>query len=292
MTVYGKDCGIVLKAGDREMGLPYTGETIRETARVWEEYAPIEGDGLRRVISQPSGVTGCVTTALTMGTAPLLLALALGRAELPVFVSETRGMFRHGLCLVSAEGGPSFDVIQDRRQGRKVFERCYVAGFELRIHRAETLGLSAVKLRVDIAGDCPAVVYPYQEIVGTNTGERFTENGVTYEIDGAKYRDIYGLTLTTEKKAGTKTIVMLHRVLRSQNSYPSFIEKLTISAHLFRDQYEDRRFGLFRLFLSRLVLLADETAVESGGAVIGPLRYYCAGGVSAEVFTPDDGILL
>jgi hypothetical protein len=290
MTVYGKDCAIVLKAGGREMSLPYAGETIRETSKVWEEYAAIEGDGLRRVISRPSGVTGCVTTPLTIGTAPLLLALILGRAELPVFVSETRGMFRHGLYLVSS--GSTFDVIQDRGDGPKVFEGCGVAGFELRIHRSETLGPSALKLRVDIAGERPAGVYPYQELPAMDTGERFTEDGVSYEIDGTKRRDIYGLTITTEKIAGTKTIVNLHRVLRSQNNYPAFIEKLTISAHLFRDRYEDRRFGLFRLFLSRLVLLVDETAIESGGAVIGPLRYYCAGGVSAEAFTTDDGALL
>jgi hypothetical protein len=31
--------------------------------------------------------------------------------------------------------------------------------------------------------------------------------------------------------------------------------------------------------------MADETAVDAPGAVIGPLRYYVAGNVSAEVFT-------
>jgi hypothetical protein len=145
---------------------------------------------------------------------------------------------------------------------------------------------------VDIAGELPATVYPYQEIAGTDAGERFLESGVTYEIDGTKHRDIYGLIVTTEKTAGTKTVVMLHRVLGSQTIYPVSIEKLTITAQLFRERYEDRRFGLFRLSLSALELLADETAIESGGAVIGPLRYFCSGGVSADVFTTDDGVLV
>jgi hypothetical protein len=44
---------------------------------------------------------------------------------------------------------------------------------------------------------------------------------------------------------------------------------------------------MFRLILSRLVLMADETVVDSADAVIGPLRYYVAGMVAAEVFTTE-----
>jgi hypothetical protein len=54
---------------------------------------------------------------------------------------------------------------------------------------------------------------------------------------------------------------------------------------LFRGRYEYRAFGCFRLQLSKLLLMADETAVDAPDAVIGPLRYYVAGNVSAEVFT-------
>jgi hypothetical protein len=48
---------------------------------------------------------------------------------------------------------------------------------------------------------------------------------------------------------------------------------------------------MFRLSLSRLVLVADETAVDCADAVIGPLRYYVAGMVQTEVFTTDGGNL-
>ena len=42
---------------------------------------------------------------------------------------------------------------------------------------------------------------------------------------------------------------------------------------------------MFRITLKRLVLTADETAVDCADGVIGPLRYYVAGTVNAEVFT-------
>jgi hypothetical protein len=42
---------------------------------------------------------------------------------------------------------------------------------------------------------------------------------------------------------------------------------------------------MFRITLKRLVPTADETAIDCADAVIGPLRYYVAGTVNAEVFT-------
>jgi hypothetical protein len=66
---------------------------------------------------------------------------------------------------------------------------------------------------------------------------------------------------------------------------------MEITAQLFRDHYEFRSYGAFRLSLSRLVLMADETMINSGDAVIGPLRYYCAGGLSADVFNTDEGVI-
>jgi hypothetical protein len=44
---------------------------------------------------------------------------------------------------------------------------------------------------------------------------------------------------------------------------------------------------MFRITLKRLMLMADETAVDAANAVIGPLRYYCVGPVQVEVFTTD-----
>jgi hypothetical protein len=42
---------------------------------------------------------------------------------------------------------------------------------------------------------------------------------------------------------------------------------------------------MFRVTLTRLVLVSDETAADCAGALISPRRYYAAGKVSAEVFT-------
>jgi hypothetical protein len=67
--------------------------------------------------------------------------------------------------------------------------------------------------------------------------------------------------------------------------FPNVIDTLTITAQLLRDKYEDRHYGMFRLVLTGLTLIADETDVDCADAVIGPLRYYCAGKTSAEVFT-------
>jgi hypothetical protein len=116
-------------------------------------------------------------------------------------------------------------------------------------------------------------------------------NRVTYRINGTEYPNIYGLTLSTKKEGGTKTELWIKRSLEQGGDLPGIIDKLTITAQLLRDKYEYRHYGMFRLTLSRLVLTADETAIESTDAVIGPLRYYVAGTVNAEVFTSDGGNL-
>ena len=58
-----------------------------------------------------------------------------------------------------------------------------------------------------------------------------------------------------------------------------------MTALLLRDCYEERHFGKFRITLRRLVLVHDETSVECDDSVIGPLRYYVNGDLTAEVFT-------
>jgi hypothetical protein len=83
MLVNGCDCLIVIKTSYREMGVPYAVETLREAVSLLKEEAAIEGDGLCRTIKKSGGVTGCVVTPLTIGTAPLLLYLAMGSAGLP-----------------------------------------------------------------------------------------------------------------------------------------------------------------------------------------------------------------
>ena len=63
------------------------------------------------------------------------------------------------------------------------------------------------------------------------------------------------------------------------------VEELVITAKLLRDKYENRHFGTFRITLKRLVLVSDETSVNSTDAVIGPIRFYVSGSVMTEVFT-------
>jgi hypothetical protein len=270
----------------RETGLPYSEETIREAVSLLTEEAPIEGDGSCRAIRKSGGITGCVVTPLTIGTAPLLLYLAMGSAGLPLYVSETRNLYLYKLNLLPMEDSTRFDLVQERGGSRKLYEGCAVTGFELRIVRGE-----AVKLKLDISGEHPPVLYPYQDMASTEKGERFMGDGVTYRINGKEYTNIYGLTLFVKKESGAKTELWIKRVLEPGMDIPDLIEELTITAQLLREKYEYRHYGMFRITLKRLVLAADETAIDCTVAVIGPLRYYCAGPVQAEAFTVDGGIL-
>jgi hypothetical protein len=280
MMVNGRDCLIVIKTEYREMGIPYAEETIREAVSLLTEEAAIEGDGCCRGIRKSGGIIGCVVTPLTIGTAPLLLYLAMGSSGLPLYVSETRNIYRYKLDLSPAEDSTRFDLIQERGGERRIFEGCAVTGFELRIHRGE-----AVKLKLDVKGEQSPAIYPYTDPLPGEGGERFMGDRVTYRINSTEYHNIYGLTLSSKKEGGTKTELWIKRSLEHGGDLPGIIEELTITAQLLRDKYEYRYYGMFRLTLSWLVLTADETAIDCADGVIGPLRYYVAGTVNAEVFT-------
>ena len=284
MLVNGCDCLIMIKTQYREVGIPYAEETIREAVSLLQEEAPIEGDGSCRAIRKSNGVTGCVVTPLTIGTTPLLLYLAMGSTGLPVYVSETRNIYLYRLDLLSVENGSRFDLVQERGGERKLYEGCAVTGLELRFNRGE-----AVHLKLDIKGERPPAIYPYTDPLITEGGERFMGDSVIYRINGTEYRNIYGLTLSTKKAGGTRTELWIKRSLEQGGDLPGIIEELTVTAQLLRDKYEYRHYGMFRITLKRLVLVSDETAVDCADAVIGPLRYYVAGTVNAEVFTVDDG---
>jgi hypothetical protein len=270
----------MIKTQYREMGVPYAEETIREAVSLLKEEAPIEGDGSCRAIRKSGGVTGCVVTPLTIGTAPLLLALAMGSAGLPLYVSETRNIYVYRLNLLPVEDGFRFDLVQERGGSRKLYEGCAVTGFELRFNRGET-----VHLKLDVKGERKAEVYPYTDPLPREGGERFSGDYVTYRINGNEYRNIYGLTLSAKKEGGTRTELWIKRSLEHGGDLPGIIDELTITAQLLRDNYEYRYYGMFRITLTRLVLISDETTVDCADAVIGPLRYYVAGTVNAEVFT-------
>jgi hypothetical protein len=280
MKIQGCDCSIVIKTAYKEMSVPYSEETIREAFSVLHEEAAIEGDGACRAIRKKSGVTGCVVTPMTIGTAPLLLFLAMGAVGNPVYVSETRSVFQYRLHLLPMEDTDCFDLVQERGNERKLFEGCRIHGFELRIEREQ-----AIKLKLDICGDRPAVTYPYADNFVTETGERFNGDSVTYKINGKEYKNIYGLTLVSKKQGGTKTELWIRRSLEYGDDIPEAIEELIITAQLLRDKYEYRYFGTFRITLNRLVMVSDETSINTSGAVIGPLRFYVSGSVLTEVFT-------
>jgi len=285
MIVNGCDCSIVIKTTHGEKDIPYSEETIREAVSILQEEASIEGDGICGGIRKKSGVTGCVVTPLTLGTAPLLLYLAMGSAGVPVFVSESRNMYEYRLNLIPLEDTERFDLIQDRGTERRLFEGCGVKGFELRYLRGE-----AVKLKLDICGERSGVAYPYTDDFVREGGERFNGDNVFYTINGKEYHNIYGVTISSKKEGGTKTELWIRRVLDNAVDFPQLIDEITITAQLIRDKYEVQRYGMFRITLKKLVLLADETDVKVTEAVIAPLRYYVAGMVCTDVFTYGDNL--
>ena len=264
--------------------MPYSEETLREAVSLLQEEAAIEGDGINRALRKRKGVTGCVVTPLTIGTAPLLLYLAMGSSGMPVFVSETRNVYRYRLNLLPMEDTEHFDLVQDRNGERKLYESCRVCGFELRINNDD-----AIKLKLDVTGECPSVAYPYTDTFVPETGERFNSDCVKYKINGKEYRNIYGLTLSTRKEEGTKTELWIKRALETGSDIPEIIDELTITTQLLRDKYECRHYSTFSITVKRLVLTADETNVNSTDTVVGPFRYYVAGPVCAEVFSSTGG---
>ena len=281
MFVNGYDCSIVVKTAHYETDIPYSDETVREAISLLEEEAAIEGGGNCRAIRKNCGITGCIITPLTIETAPLLLYLAMGAVGKPVYISETRDLYRYDIGLLPMEDTELFDLIQDRGMERRLFEGCRVKGFELRVMRDE-----ALKLRLDIYGERSPVVYPYSDTFERESGEWFNGDGVTYRINGKEYKNIYGVTLTSKKEGGTKTELWIKRALEQGPDIPELIEEMIITAQLLKDKYEYRHFGTFRITMKKLVLTSDETNINSADTVIGPLRYYVADTVSTEVFTP------
>jgi hypothetical protein len=193
------------------------------------------------------------------------------------------------------EDAEQFDLIQDRsgnneqltgNNERKLYENCHVQGFELRVLRGE-----AIKLKLDICGDCAPRAYPYMDTFEREQGEWFKGDCVTYKINGQEYTNIYGITLVSKKKGGTKTELWIKRALEARGDIPNLIEEMTITAQLLRDKYEHWYFGKFRITLKKLFLLSDETEINSVDTVIGPLRYYVLGNVSTEVFSSGNEVI-
>jgi hypothetical protein len=295
MLVNGCDCSIVIKTKHYEKDIPYSEETLREAISLLQEEAAIEGEGTCRAIQKRNGVIGCVVTPLTIETGPLLFYLAMGSSGIPVFVSETRNLYKHKIYLFPLRDTSIFDLIQDRGGERKLFEACRINAFELRIIRNE-----AIKLRFDIQSERSPSVYPYlekaecqaSEMNGTLIGsERFSGDNVTYKLNRQEYKNIYGLTLNTKKENGLKSDIWIRRAKEHPKDLPQIIDELVVTAQLLNDKYENRHFGLFRLTLRNLVFVSDETNVNSTDTVVGSLRYYVAGAINAEVFNSSEGLI-
>jgi hypothetical protein len=109
---------------------------------------------------------------------------------------------------------------------------------------------------------------------------------VRYEVDGVEVFGIYGFSIRTRREGKPKVFVRLHRVL-GRAVLPPVIEKLVITAQVCRDGV----CGVFRITLERLLLVADETTVNTADTVIGPLRYYAAGIISADVWSGDENLV-
>lgn len=276
----GRDVSLTLEIGGRLCAIPYTGKSIREKIAAFSLEAPLEGDGICSAITERRGTTGGFTTLLTLESVPPLFAALFGRTAGRSYLSGTRDLYRTEHALCAFESAAEFSVIE--RYGRKErrYPVCKCAGFEFRFHRGE-----ALRVHLDIDGDIPA-----QEVIHAESAksvlyesEYFSEAGVTYEIDGVEYKNIYGLTITGHKSGGCKTFARLHRAL-GDDEIPAKINTLTVTARLFRDCCEAGRRGLFRLRLSNLLLSADETVVNTADTVIGPLFYIASGDVAAESF--------
>ena len=286
MKVQGKDCSIVIKTIHKEFDVPYSEETIREAVSILQEEASIEGDGNCKAIVKKSGVTGCVVTPLTIDTVPLLLYLAFGSAGKPLYVSQTRNVYSSKLNLLPLEDTECFDLIQDRGNERRVFEDCRIQGFEFRIENDK-----AIKLKLDVCGERNAKTYLYTDDVEKTTGERFKSNCVDYYINEKINHFIYGITLSVKKVGGTKTEIWIKRILPVGNELPECIDEFIIVAKLLCTKYEFSNYGLFSIRLKNLVLISDETNINSSDTVIDPLRYYVSGCVSADVYTASDECL-
>jgi len=286
MTVNGCDCSVVIKTEHFETDIPYSDETVRAAVSMLEREASIEGDGGRKVSGKVVGTTGCLISPLTIGTAPLLLCLALGSVEKSVQLSVAGDFYRHFLCLAPVEDAERFDIVQDRGGDRVLYEGCGVEGFELRIARGD-----AVKLRLDVCGEWPPRPYPYADKTARKDGERFGGDNVVYAVNGKEDTGIYGLVVSSKRKGSWRTELWIKRALKNGPDIPQLIDELCVTAKLVRDKYDKRYFGTFKIRFGNLVRIADGTNVNSVDAVIGPVRYYVSGSVAAEVFGGRENVL-
>jgi hypothetical protein len=288
--IHGNDVLLRLVASGCDVVVPFANKTVRDKYAVLTHEAAIEGDGLRSAITERVGATGGFTTPLTIDTAPVILGAMFGDVKTSFFVSETRNLYQSNINLCAADASKRFALIEQFGNTTKEYADCVCSGFELRIHRGE-----AVKAHFDIDSGSKSREQRTEnkengeqgagngEQGNKNFGERFKEDGVAYFADGKFWYNIYAAVLSVNKVGGCKTVLTLSRVLGNED-LPEHIDLIDISVRLFRDKYEERRYGTFHVTLFDLCLITDGTSVNTADAVIGALRYAVSGSVNAAVY--------
>jgi hypothetical protein len=281
----GSDCTLRLKTKNTDTLIPFLSATLREKILFGEEYAPVEGDGRRGGFTESAGAAGGFTTALTLESSPAILGAMFGRSVRRLYVSGTRDLYLRTFGLCPSDEAVHFYLHERRGDVEKIYPECFCKGFELRIARDGT-----VKAHLDIDGNEKAetrnVETAERKVVYT---ERFNERGVEYFINGEKYSSIYRFVMSRDKSNGRRTRVLISRYLNTNGELPAFIENLTVKANLFRDIYEEGRYGRFAITMTDLRLLSDETEVCAADAVIGGLRYSVGGTAEADTFMNGTG---
>ena len=80
-----------------------------------------------------------------------------------------------------------------------------------------------------------------------------------------------------EKREGKISALHIKRALFAGNNIPEIIEDFRLTART-----NGGEFAQFAVQVKRLVLVSDETEVDSADYVLGTLRYYIAGAVTFE----------
>jgi hypothetical protein len=269
--IHGNEVLLRLIVGDSDVEVPFSGSTVRDKYDVLTYEAAIEGDGLRRSLTEKTGATGGFTTSLTIDTAPTMIGVMFGNSGENSFVSGTRDLYATHIDLCAADTSKRFTLIEQFGNTNKAYPDCVCSGFELRIRRGE-----AVKARVDVDSETVTREEGREKKEKSEerifNRERFNERGVRCFLHDKELTYIYGATLSADKTNGCKTFLKIHRVLLDED-LPERINSIIIRARLFRDKYEEREYGGFDVCLNDLRLISDEMDIDAAFARLSSDRH-------------------
>lgn len=289
MTAAGRDCALVIIAGNTRLSVPYSEETLRTRYRLLEDEPTLESDGVAGTWSDADGALGCFVTRLTLSIVPILLACAFGKEAEPQLVSETRSLWRHDLALDYRAAGISFDAVSDRVFRIRRIRELSPLGWELRVHCGD-----AIDFKLDAQGEHPVEEGEASLLVPLQDEEFFRESGTLLSVNGTVATSAYGAYVTVARGASCRTEIRIQRKASSEDDhlFGARIETLELDARLYRDEYEERHKGRFVIRATDLLLFSEDAKPDSASAIVGPLRYIVAGELTAEVYTRDGGRLL